>query len=217
MRSKIGDAPEFSDAFRNDLRTLFSWRRDVRRFLTDAVSDELLAELLELATLAPSVGNSQPWRFVTVDDADRRAAVISNFETCNAAALADYDKETASSYATLKLEGLRQAPVHLAVFIDRETTDGKGLGNRTMPETSDYSVVLAIQTLWLAARAHHLGMGWVSILDPDKIHETLDVPSGWQFMAYLCLGYSEEEHEDPELVRHGWQARHSLDKLVLKR
>jgi len=107
----------------------------------------------------------------------------------------------------LKLEGLSQAPVHLAVCADETTGQGHGLGRQTMPETIRYSVVAAIQTLWLAARAEGLGVGWVSILDPDAARAVLDLPEGWTFVAYLCLGWPEEEHDDPELERHGWEQR----------
>jgi 5,6-dimethylbenzimidazole synthase len=217
MEPASGSAPRFSDEFRSHLQTLFAWRRDVRRFRDDPLPEELVIELLELAVLAPSVGNSQPWRFVLVEDPTRRAAVVANFKTCNADALANYHGDTATSYATLKLEGLRDAPVHLAVFVDRDTPDGKGLGSRTVAETLDYSVVLAIQTLWLAARSHHVGMGWVSILNPEELRGSLEVPRDWEFVAYLCLGYPEEEHDDPELVRHGWQERRPLGELLLRR
>jgi 5,6-dimethylbenzimidazole synthase len=102
---------------------------------------------------------------------------------------------------------LSQAPVHLAVCADETTAQGHGLGRKTMPETLRYSVVAAIQILWLAARAEGLGVGWVSILDPEAACATLDLPQGWSFVAYLCLGWPEEEHDDPELERHGWEQR----------
>ena len=150
--------PNFGAAFQAELHDLFLWRRDVRRFKPDPVEPETLRHLLETACLAPSVGNSQPWRFVTVEDAQRRQAVIESFKVCNAAALADYSGEKSKKYARLKLEGLQEAPVHLAVFSDTCTADGHGLGAKTMPETRDYSVVSAIQVLWLAARAQHIGL-----------------------------------------------------------
>ena len=111
-----------------------------------------------------------------------------------------------------------EAPVHLAVFAD-EATDCRGTasGNSTMPETLRYSAVLAVHTLWLAARAQGLGVGWVSILDPQAIAVDLETPEAWSLVAYLCLGYPEEEHVDPELERHGWQAREALCRAVLQR
>ena len=209
--------PEFGPEFQAELQDLFLWRRDVRRFKPDPIAPETLQSLLRTACLAPSVGNSQPWRFVTVDDVQRRQAIIANFEQSNEAALTSYTGERAELYAQLKLEGLREAPVHLAVFSDGQTLNGHGLGAGTMPETRDYSVVSAIQVLWLAARAQHIGLGWVSILEPDAVKTALDVPTGWKLVAYLCLGYPLEEHTDPELVRAGWQHRLEPDEFILQR
>ncbi len=118
---------------------------------------------------------------------------------------ARYDDARAARYRALKLAGLREAPVHLAAFCDEATGAGLGLGRATMPETLAYSVVGAVQCLWLAARARGIGVGWVSILDPDAVTAILDVPPYWRLVAYLCLGLPQEEHPDPELERHGWQ------------
>lgn len=209
--------PEFDSSFRAALEDLLVWRRDVRRFRADPVAPELVAELLRLAALSPSVGNAQPWRFVLVEDAARRAAVIANFEAANAEALKDYDGARADTYAGLKLAGLKEAPVHLAVYCDDATEMGGGLGRRTMPEMLPYSVVGAITTLWLAARANGIGLGWVSILDPDDVDRTLDVPETWSLVGYLCLGYPVEQHTVPELQRAGWQARFDVEQFILKR
>ena len=210
-------APYFDAAFRARLRDLFEWRRDVRRFRRDPVEPALIGKLIELAALAPSVGFSQPWRFVKVDEPARREAVRANFRACNKAALAAYNGERAQIYARLKLSGLEEAPVHLAVFCDEETETGQGLGRKTMPETLRYSVVTAVHTLWLAARAAGLGVGWVSILDPKELRAALDLPDDWALIAYLCIGYPEEEHKDPELERHGWEARQDISDIVLQR
>jgi 5,6-dimethylbenzimidazole synthase len=201
-----GDPPVFDDAFRARLAELFKWRRDVRRFKPDPVAASLIEDLVRTAACAPSVGNSQPWRFVSVETAAAREAVIANFHACNAAALKSYEGERAALYAGLKLSGLREAPVHLAIFCDHATDAGAGLGRKTMPEALDYSVVAAVHTFWLAARAQGLGAGWVSILDPGEITRTLDVPLTWKLIAYLCVGLPREEHLDPELERHAWQA-----------
>jgi 5,6-dimethylbenzimidazole synthase len=203
-----GKAPQFGAAFRSRFADLLAWRRDVRHFRTEEAPDEAtLAELFDLAALAPSVGNCQPTRFVRVDDEARRAAIRANFEAANRDALAALSGERAALYARLKLAGLKDAPVHLAVFCDEATSQGHGLGARTMPEARRYSTVCALHTFWLAARAHGLGVGWVSILDPATIAEALDVPSAWTFIAYLCVGFPLEEHLIPELERAGWQAR----------
>lgn len=209
--------PCFDDAFRRALEELIYWRRDVRRFKTDPVDEGLIHSLIELAAHAPSVGFSQPWRFVLVESAERRTAVRQSFERANAEALSTYAGERRGLYARLKLEGLAAAPVQLAVFADEETDAGAGLGSRTMPETLCYSVVGAVQTLWLAARAHGLGVGWVSILEPDVVAAALDVPASWRLVAFLCIGWPAEEHIDPELERHGWQHRIDTAPLILRR
>lgn len=201
------EPPVFDAAFRDRLATLFAWRRDVRRFRREPAPAGLISELLDLAQLAPSVGNSQPWRIVSVESEARRAAVRANFERCNAEALSAERGERAALYAQLKLEGLDAAPVQLAIFCDHATMQGHGLGVRTMPEALDYSVVGMITSLWLAARAAGLGVGWISILDPIALARDLDAPSDHKLIAYLCLGWPCEEHDDPELVRHGWQDR----------
>ncbi|WP_210255021.1 5,6-dimethylbenzimidazole synthase [Methylocapsa sp. S129] len=210
--SRPQDRPVFDASFQASFVELLAWRRDVRRFRRDEIPEALLGSLLDLTALAPSVGNCQPTRWVRVDDPGRRTAITANFETANKAALGTYDGERAQTYARLKLEGLREAPVHLAVFCDEGTPQGHGLGVLTMPQTRRYSAVCALHTFWLAARTHGLGVGWVSILDPASIAATLDIPADWSFIAYLCVGWPQEEHLAPELEREGWQARtaHSL-------
>ena len=209
--------PVFDQAFRVAFRDLVLWRRDVRRFRHDPVEPRLLDDLIELATHAPSVGFSQPWRFVRVDAPDRRRIVQESFAAANAQALLGYEGEQRATYAGLKLAGLAEAPIHLAVFCDEATGTGGGLGRQTMPETLRYSVVAAIQTLWLAARAEGLGLGWISILDPAAVMRALDVPGSWTLIAYLCLGWPAEEHLDPELERHHWEQRTDLKDVVFTR
>lgn len=210
-------APRFDEAFRSQLTQLFRWRRDVRRFRTEPVAEHTIRDLLAEADLAPSVGNSQPWRFVLVEDPQRRRRVRESFARVNGTALAGLSGERARLYASLRLEGMDRAPVQIAVFCDETTAQGHGLGRLTMPETLRYSVVLAIGQLWLAARARGLGLGWVSILEPQEVTRLCEVPPGWQFVAWLCLGWPEEEHEDPELERAGWQARTPLEGRILRR
>jgi 5,6-dimethylbenzimidazole synthase len=207
----------FDQAFRDGLRELILWRRDVRRFRRDPLPEGAVERLLELAALAPSVGLSQPWRFVLVEDPERRAGIRANFSRCNAQALGAYAGERAQRYAGLKLAGLDAAPVHLAVFADRATEQGHGLGRRTMPEMAEYSVVMAIHTLWLAARAEGLGLGWVSILDPAEVTGLLAVPAEWIFLGYFCLGYPESDDASPELQRQGWEQRRPWHEFVLRR
>ena len=197
----------FDAPFQNQLDALFRWRRDVRHFRPTPIPPATLAALLQTASLAPSVGLSQPWRFVTVDDPARRAAIRAGFQSCNADALARQGTDRASLYARLKLAGLDEAPCHLAVFAEPDPLQGHGLGRRTMPETTAYSAVMAIHTLWLAARAAGLGLGWVSILDPAAVTAALDVPAEWVFIGYLCLGTPEAADDCPELERTGWEQR----------
>jgi 5,6-dimethylbenzimidazole synthase len=210
-------APAFDAAFQAQLRELFRWRRDVRRFRRDALPDALLAELVATACLAPSVGLSQPWRFVTVDDPARRGRVRDNFQSCNAAALAAQPEDRAALYARLKLAGLDEAPCHLAVFAEPAPAQGYGLGRATMPETTTYSGVMAVHTLWLAARAAGVGLGWVSILDPVMVAAALDVPAAWTFIGYVCLGYPEAASDVPELEREGWEGRRGAGEMWLRR
>lgn len=210
-------APQFDEAFRAQLLALFRWRRDVRRFRRAPVPPALLDHLFEAANLAPSVGLSQPWRFVTVDEPARRARVRASFMACNAEALAAQPAARAALYARLKLAGLDEAPSQFAVFADPSPERGHGLGRRTMPETTAYSAVMAVHTLWLAARAEGLGLGWVSILDPAEIAAALEVPTEWTFIGYFCLGYPEAENDTPELEREGWERRHNAEHARLRR
>ncbi|PIV73892.1 MAG: 5,6-dimethylbenzimidazole synthase [Rhodobacteraceae bacterium CG17_big_fil_post_rev_8_21_14_2_50_65_11] len=197
----------FSRDFQDDLRDLMRWRRDVRRFRADPVDEALLAEALGAFSLAPSVGLSEPWRLIRVDGAPARAAALANFEAANADALKGYSGDKAARYAGLKLSGMREAPVQLAVFSDEETDKGAGLGRATMPEMLRYSVVSALMLFWLAARARGLGVEWVSILHPDRLARDLDAPADWRLVAYLCIGWPEDNTETPELERLGWEDR----------
>jgi 5,6-dimethylbenzimidazole synthase len=210
-------ANQFDTAFRARLRDLLLWRRDVRRFRPDPLPEGVLESLIELACLAPSVGLSQPWRFVIVGDQARRAAVRDNFAACNAQALSAQGPERASLYARLKLAGLAEAPVHFAVFADRATTQGHDLGRRTMPEMIEYSAVTAVHTIWLAARAQGIGLGWISILDPTAIASILDVPTAWKLIGYFCLGYPEAEDTVPELEAAGWEERSPVSAMIVRR
>jgi len=208
---------DFDTAFRARLRDLLVWRRDVRRFRGDPLPRGALEALIELACLAPSVGLSQPWRFVIVDDANIRTAIRENFAACNAEALAAQSRERAALYARLKLAGLEQAPAHLAVFADRATVQGHGLGRHTMPEMIDYSVVTAVHTIWLAARAQGIGMGWVSILDPAAVAAALHVSAAWKFIGYFCLGYPQADDTVPELEQMGWEQRGLPSSVIIRR
>ena len=206
----------FSQDFRAGLHDLMRWRRDVRHFKTDPIPNDSLTECLEAFRLAPSVGLSEPWRIVRVVSGGARDAVFANFQTQNAAALEGYSGEKAKTYAGLKLAGMKEAPEQLAIFCDETTAKGSGLGAGTMAETRRYSVVSAIMSFWLVARAQGLGLGWVSILDPDLLRRDLDVPDDWSLVAYLCVGYPEAESLQPELEAKGWEER-ARDVAVIAR
>jgi 5,6-dimethylbenzimidazole synthase len=210
-------APEFGSTFRAQLCELLTWRRDVRRFRRNPLSEGAIERLVALAACAPSVGLSQPWRFVLVGSMQRRAAIRENFRRCNEAALAAQAPERRRRYASLKLAGLDDAPCQLAVFADHGTPRGRGLGRLTIPETIDYSAVVAAHTLWLAARAEGIGMGWVSILDPAAIAAVLDVPNDWRLVGYFCLGYPETTDTVPELEREDWERRRPAAEFLIRR
>ncbi len=197
----------FSDDFRAGLQDLMRWRRDVRHFRTDPVDEALLTQCLDTFSLAPSVGLSEPWRILRVTSEAKRTAAIQNFSDTNAQALGGYTGDQAKLYASLKLSGMQDAPEHLAIYCDDETSKGAGLGAASMPEMRRYSVVGAITLMWLTARAHGLGIGWVSILDPKRLNADLEVPEGWTLVAYLCLGWPQENTLTPELETKGWEAR----------
>lgn len=209
--------PEFDANFRERLLALLAWRRDVRRFRREALPPGTIERLIGIACLSPSVGLSEPWRFVIVDDRRRRAAIRACFELCNQDALKRQEPDRASLYARLKLSGLDDAPCQIAVFADRTTAQGHGLGRLTMPSTLDSSVAIAIHTLWLVARAEGIGVGWVSILDPVMIAEILEVPKDWSFIGHLCIGYPEEEDDTPALQRADWERRHPPAGTILHR
>ncbi|WP_097152778.1 5,6-dimethylbenzimidazole synthase [Cohaesibacter gelatinilyticus] len=208
MDQKLVTYPHFDQAFREKFEDLLRWRRDIRHFEQTSVDPRLIQSCLTMANLAPSVGLSQPWRFVELENPARRTKVIRSFEKCNASALQAYEGEKRHLYTSLKLEGLRQAPVQFAVFCDERTSKGDGLGKQSMPEMLNYSVVTAIYSFWLAARAHGLGVGWVSILEPSEIREACDVPDHWSLIAYLCVGWPAlDPNISPELERRGWENR----------
>lgn len=196
---------KFDPAARDALAALLKWRRDVRHFRTDPLDEAVLDGLRAAMDRAPSVGNSRPWRVLRVEDPARRAAVRDSFARCNAEAAAGYRGEKAEAYAKLKLQGMDAAPVQLAVFTETDPEAGARLGRATMPETLRQSTAMAIHTLWLAARAANVGMGMVSILDPEEVSRILEAPAHWEFAAWICLGHAEFDDDAPLLVRNGWQ------------
>jgi 5,6-dimethylbenzimidazole synthase len=199
----------FSDDFRAGLHDLMRWRRDVRHFRTNPVDEALITQCLDAFSLAPSVGLSEPWRIIRVTSERARTAAMENFKDMNTRALDGYTGDQAQLYASLKLSGMKDAPEHLAIYCDDSTAKGSGLGAVSMPEMRRYSVVGAINLMWLTARALGLGVGWVSVLDPKRLNADLEVPDDWTLVAYLCVGWPVANTLTPELETKGWEARAS--------
>ncbi|ELZ92487.1 5,6-dimethylbenzimidazole synthase [Haloferax volcanii] len=190
-------------------------RRDIRRFSDDTVSEETLARLLDAAHHAPSVGFSQPWDFVVVEDDETKAAVASIAERAIAAAREGYREPRKSEFGRLKLEGITDAPVNVCVTCDPTRDAPHVLGRNTMQAMDAYSTCLAVQNLWLAARAEGVGVGWVSFLYPHEVREVLGIPHHVEPIAYLCVGYPEDGFpEEPVLQREGWRERLETNELV---
>jgi 5,6-dimethylbenzimidazole synthase len=209
------ESAAFSEAERAAIYRAIAARRDVRRgFIDRPLPDELLQRLLAAAHRAPSVGLMQPSRFIVIRDLAKRQAIHNIFERANIEAAALYNGEQAEQYAALKLEGILEAPQNLCVVCDTQNGRGHKLGRHTMPETAAYSTVCAIQNLWLAARAEGVGVGWVSILDPIRLRDVLQIPEHILPVAYLCLGYVDKFASEPELERSGWEKRVPLDSAV---
>jgi 5,6-dimethylbenzimidazole synthase len=190
-------------------------RRDVRdQFLPDPISAHTLARLLQAAHHAPSVGFMQPWDFILIEDVATRSLIKSLFNRVNEQAANLHAGDRARLYRSLKLEGILEAPLNLCVTCDRNRGGPHVLGRSTIIETDLFSACLAVQNLWLAARAEGVGVGWVSILDPAELSKILGLPSGIVPVAYLCLGYVTEFLPGPELEAKGWRERMPLSTLV---
>lgn len=187
------------------LHQILRWRRDVRHFTTDPVNEATLDRLRAAMDAAPSVGNARPWRVIRVDDPALRAALRDNFARANAQAAKGYAGDRRAAYDGLKLAGLDRAPVVLAVFTVTDPSEGHRLGRATLPATLQQSTAMAIFALWLAARAENLGLGMVSVIDPQAVCDLLAVPPDWDFTALLCLGHPEFSDDTPLLHRAGWQ------------
>jgi 5,6-dimethylbenzimidazole synthase len=188
-------------------------RRDVRRFRPDAVTDDALRRVLDAAHHAPSVGYMQPWSFIVVRSTETRRRVLDLYERERQAAACFYDEPRRSAYLAFKLQGILDAPINICVTCD-PTRGGEVLGRNSMPETDVYSTCLAVQNLWLAARAEGLGVGWVSILKSAWLREILGIPPHVIPVAYLCLGVPERFEARPMLESAGWRGRLPLDAVI---
>jgi 5,6-dimethylbenzimidazole synthase len=195
------------------LQEIILHRRDVRgnRFVDRPVEQTTIDQLLRAALHAPSVGFSQPWEFVLIRDRATRQRVKDSFDEVNGAAQPAFG-ERQDRYARLKLEGILEAALNMAVFY--KPPPGPVLGQTAMAETGLYSVVCAIQNMWLMARALNLGLGWVSILDADKVAGILNAPTDRKLVAYLCIGYTDGFFNRPELEMLEWEKRRELESVV---
>jgi 5,6-dimethylbenzimidazole synthase len=205
----------FSDAERRGVYRAIYERRDIRsQFLPRPVPDAVLGRLLDAAHHGPSVGFMQPWDFIVIRDRELRRQVQECFVEANRQASGRYSGEQRALYDGLKLAGILEAPVNLCITCDRERSRGSGLGRQTDPATDLYSTVCAVQNLWLAARAESVGVGWVSILDFDRLRNVLRIPERMVPVAYLCVGYVSEFPACPDLESKGWEQRESLARLI---
>jgi len=205
----------FTDAERDAVYKTIYARRDIRRFRDDPIPDETLERLLQAAHHAPSVGFSQPWDLVVIRGEETKAEIASIAERAIAAAREGYEEPRRSEFAELKLEGIRESPVNICVTCDPTRGAPHVLGRSSMKRTDVYSTCLAVQNLWLAARAEGVGVGWVSVLYPYEVQEVLDIPPHVKPVAYLCLGYPEDGFpEEPVLQQEGWRERLDMETLV---
>jgi 5,6-dimethylbenzimidazole synthase len=205
---------QFSEEERAGLYRAIFERRDIRRFRPDPLPAPALARILEAAHHAPSVGFMQPWDFVLIRDHELRQQVHAAFHRANAEALERFEGQRRQLYASLKLEGILEAPLNVCVTCDRERFGPVVLGRTCQPDMDLYSAVCAVQNLWLAARAEGIGVGWVSILHADELGRLLGLPPRVVPVAYLCVGYADEFPPEPELQTVGWLPRLPLARVL---
>lgn len=200
---------------RRALHEVVAARRDIRRYRPDPVPDDVLGRVLAAAHAAPSVGHSQPWRFVVVRDPAIRdeAAVLTDRERLRQAS--QLEPDAARNLLDLQLEGVREAPLGIVVLCDRRVPAAGVLGRATFPDADLWSCAAAIQNLWLAARAEGLGLGWVTLFRPEDLTRLLGLPDGVVTLGWLCLGWPDERPPEPGLQRAGWSRRLPLSEVVL--
>jgi 5,6-dimethylbenzimidazole synthase len=198
----------------NTLTNIIASRRDIRgnNFINKKVSNKKLKVILESALNAPSVGYSQPWEFIVVDE-EKKNLVYEHFtKAFNKSKTKFLDKPL---YNSLKLEGIKESNINIAVYYKKSTSNV--LGQTYMKRTGEYSVVCAILNMWLTARALNIGMGWVSILKPKKINKIFDIDKNeYKFIAYLCFGYTKGFYNEPELKKLKWNKKRKLKDCFLK-
>lgn len=204
----------FPPAERDSLYAIVNARRDVRRFRPDPVPDETLWRVLAAAHTAPSVGHSQPWRFIVVRDPDlrTRASLLADRERLRQAE--QMEPDSARRLLDLQLEGIREAPLGVVVCCDRRTPASGVLGRATFSDADMWSCAAAIQNLWLAARAEGLGLGWVTLFQPVDLADLVALPGGVETLGWLCLGWPDERPPAPGLARAGWSKKLPLEAVV---
>lgn len=205
---------EFPPEARQAVYDVIALRRDVRAFRPDPVPDETLLRVLAAAHRAGSVGFMQPWDFVVVRSPERKTEVYELFRRANERAATRWEGDRRARYAALKLQGILDAPLCVCVTCDTRRGGPHVLGRDTIRETDVYSTCLAVQNLWLAARAEGVGVGWVSIVDNADLSAALRLPAGVVPVAFLCVGYPVEFPATPMLEATGWRARTDLAELV---
>ena len=206
---------EFSNLDQDLIHRLILARRDIRQFRSEPIGEKALFRILGAAHAAPSVGLMQPWNFILIDSLDIRQEIKSSFAAVNAREQSKLEDDARSElYGSLKLEGILEAPLNIAVTCDHSRGGPFVLGRAPMPRTAAYSVCLAIENLWLAARAEGVGVGWVSILDPEAVAKILGLPAEVELIAYLCIGYPIEFRPKPLLEEVGWRNREELQPFV---
>ncbi len=209
------DQHSFTEAEREAVYKAIFNRRDVRsEFLDRQIPDAVLQRILNAAHHAPSVGFMQPWDFLLIRDLERRKQIHQLFLQANAEAAQLFSGERQAQYRSLKLEGILEAPLNVLITCDRSRTGPVVLGRTHMKSMDLYSSVCAVQNFWLAARSEGVGVGWVSIIDPDALVQTLQLPEAVEPIAYLCVGYVSQFHEKPELEKKGWLPRVPLEQVV---
>lgn len=193
---------------------LLMHRRDVRgnNFLPDDISTADVDEILYAASLAPSVGLSQPWEFVVIRDQSIKQAVYNDFIVVNEQAQQTFSSEQQHQYSQLKLEGILEAPVNIAVFY--KPSAEPVLGQHSMEQMGEYSVVCAVQNIWLKARAMNIGVGWVSIINPAQVSQLVKAPADRKLVAYLCVGRVKEFYQSPELEMLQWNKRKAVKSVT---
>ncbi len=210
------DHHAFSDAELRGVYRAISERRDIRSYRPEPLPDPVLRRLLEAAHQAPSVGFMQPWNFIIVRDRAVRERLHAHFLEVSRAAAEDFEGDRGRSYRSLKLQGILDAPVNLLVTCDRRRGGPHVLGRSVQRDTDVYSTCLAVQNLWLAARAEGVGVGWMSIAEPAVLAELFGLPEGVLPVAYLTVGWPVEVPDSPLLERVGWRRRLPLDELVFE-